>query len=240
MEWQDEAILLSLTRHGETSAVAHVVTPGQGRHAGLVRGGAGKAARGALQAGNRLMVTWRGRLPEHLGTMTWELLGAGGTAWLHDARRLAGVAAACALADCALPDRQPHPAVYAGLSALLGGLAGEEWPGLYVRWELGLLEELGFGLDLSCCAATGALEDLAFVSPKSGQAVSAAAGAPYRGRLLPLPVFLLEGGDGDPQQWLDGVKLTGYFLERHVLGPHGRKLPPARARLVDRLKLGAP
>ena len=236
MEWQDEAILLSLSRHGETSAVAQLMTAGHGRHGGLVRGGAGKVARAALQPGNRLQVTWRGRLPEQLGSVTWELLAAAGTAWLHDPRRLAAVTAACALTALALPDREPHPRVFAGMTALLAGLAEEPWPGIYVRWELYLLEDLGFGLDFTACAATGVAEGLVYVSPKSGQAVSAAGGEAYRDRLLPLPAFLIDGGPGSPQQWLDGLRLTGYFLERHVLGPHGKRLPPARARLFDRLK----
>lgn len=236
MEWRDEAILLSLTRHGESSGIAHLLTAARGRHAGLVRGGAGKSARGALQPGSRLQVTWRGRLPEHLGSVTWELLAAGGTAWLHDARRLACVAAACAVADSVLPEREPFPEAFSGLTALLAGLAGEDWPGDYVRWELNLLGELGFGLDLGSCAATGVTEDLAYVSPKSGQAVSAAAGEAWRDRLLVLPGFLLDGGRGGEKHWLDGLRLTGYFLERHVLGPHGKRLPAARKRLIDRLK----
>ena len=236
MEWTDEGIVLAVRRHGESSAVAHLLTRDHGRHAGLVRGGAGRAARGALQPGNRLSVTWRSRLAEHLGHLTWELLGSHGTAWLHDARRLAGLSAACAMAETTLPEREPHPAAYDGLAALLQALPDADWPSLYVHWELGLLAELGYGLDLSHCAATGANDHLAYVSPRSGRAVSLSAGEPYRDKLLPLPRFLLEQTDGTPDEVMQGLRLTGYFLDRHVLGPHGKKMPAARSRLVERLK----
>jgi DNA repair protein RecO (recombination protein O) len=236
MEWNDEGIVLSVRRHGETSAVADLLTREHGRHGGLVKGGAGKAARGALQPGNRLLVTWKARLEEHLGNVTWELVAAHGAAWLDDRRRLAGLAAACAMAEATLPEREPHSAAFNGLVALLGGLADEDWPCLYVHWELGLLAELGFGLDLSRCAATGANDGLAYVSPRSGRAVSLSAGEPYRGKLLPLPAFLLEGRAGTAEEVLAGLCLTGHFLERHVLGPHGKALPAARSRLVERLQ----
>ncbi|PKU25541.1 DNA repair protein RecO [Telmatospirillum siberiense] len=235
MDWTDEGILLSLRRHGETGAVATLLTRKHGRHAGLIHGGAGKAARAALQTGNRLQVTWAARLSEQLGRFSWELAGASGSVWLHDPLRLAGVSAACALSDLCLPEREPHRAVYEGLAAVIEGLAGQDWPSLYVRWELGLLAELGYSLDLTSCAASGATEDLVYVSPRSGRAVSRAAGQVYHARLLPLPGFLLDDSSGDRQAVIDGLSLTGYFLERHVLAPQGRGLPPARSRLVDRL-----
>ncbi len=212
-----------------------LLTREHGRHAGLVRGGVGKAARGSLQPGNRLLVTWKARLEDHLGNLTWELTGSSGTAWLHDPRRLAGLSAACALAEAALPERQSHAAVFEGLLAVLGALEGDDWPALYVHWELGLLAELGYGLDLSCCAATGQADDLAFVSPRSGRAVSRAAGQPYRDRLLVLPGFLL-GAEATPADVAVGLALTGHFLERHVLGPQSKGMPAARSRLVERLQ----
>ena len=200
----------------------------------MIRGGGGKAARGALQPGNRLHVAWKARLAEHLGTFTWELAESSGIAWLDDPLRLAGVVAACALAEIALPERVPQPGIFAGLIALFDHLSGEDWPSLYVHWELGVLAELGFGLDLSRCAATGQAEDLAYVSPRSGRAVSRSAGEPYRERLLVLPRFLLDRTAGSDQDVVVGLALTGHFLERHVLAPQGGTLPPARARLLDR------
>ncbi len=235
MEWTDEGILLSVRRHGETATVVSLLTHAHGRHAGLVRGGAGKALRGLLQPGNRLKAAWKARLAEHLGSFTCEPADAFGTAWLHDPLRLAGIAAACALAEATLPEREPHPTAYEGLVGLLASFEEADWPALYVRWELGLLGELGFGLDLSRCAATGTVEDLAFVSPRSGRAVSLAAGQPYREKLLVLPGFLT-GKAADPGEVVAGLALTGYFLDRHVLGPQGKRLPGARSRLVERLK----
>jgi DNA repair protein RecO (recombination protein O) len=236
MDWTDDGILLSLRRHGETAAVASVLTREHGRHAGLVHGGSGKAARAALQTGNRLSLSWKARLADHLGSFSWDLAEASGSLWLHDPLPLAGLSAACALCDMCLPERQPHRATFDGLAAVIGALGQADWPSLYVRWELGLLAELGFGLDLSACAASGATVGLAYVSPRSGRAVSEQAGAPYRDRLLVLPAFLKDGSVGDRAAVLDGLGLTGHFLDRHVLAPHGKRLPPARSRLVERLK----
>jgi DNA repair protein RecO (recombination protein O) len=236
MDWTDEGILLSLRPHGETGAVANLLTREHGRHAGLVHGGSGKAARAALQTGNRLQVTWKARLSEHLGGFSWELAGAFGSAWLHDPLRLAGLSAACALAELCLPEREPHRATFDGLAAVIRGLNDDDWPSLYVQWELGLLGELGYSLDLSCCAASGVTEELSYVSPRSGRAVSRTAGAAYHDKLLPLPGFLLDASSGDRHAVIDGLILTGHFLERHVLAPRGKRLPPARSRLVDRLK----
>lgn len=236
MEWTDDAILLSLRRHGETGAVATLFTRAHGRHAGLVRGGAGKVARAALQPGNRLQVTWKARLDDQLGTFTWELAEAFGSRWLEDRQRLAGLSAACAMAEASLAEREPHPAAFNGLVVFLAALGEEDWPSLYVHWELGLLGELGYSLDLTACAATGATDDLVYVSPRSGRAVSRTAGEPYRDRLLVLPRFLQEKAAGDRTSVLAGLALTGYFLERHALAPHGKALPPARSRLVERLK----
>ncbi|HXP98074.1 MAG TPA: DNA repair protein RecO [Telmatospirillum sp.] len=235
MDWTDEGILLSLRPYGETGAVAHLLTREHGRHAGLIRGGAGKAARAAMQTGNRLQVTWKARLSEQLGSFTWELAGAFGSVWLHDSLRLAGLSAACAMAESCLPEREPHKATFEGLAAVIQALNDEEWPSLYALWELGLLGELGYSLDLSCCAASGVTDELTYVSPRSGRAVSQAAGAPFHDKLLALPGFLLDGSVGDRRAVVDGLVLTGYFLDRHVLAPQGKALPAARSRLVDRL-----
>lgn len=236
MEWTHDGIVLSARKHGETSSIVTLLTREKGRHLGLVRGGAGKRQRGVLQPGNRVHARWRARLPEHLGTLACELESAYAAALLDDRQRLAALSAACAVTDAALPEREPHAAVFDGLLMLLRALAGEAWPFVYVKWELELLAELGFGLDLSRCAATGINDQLVYVSPKSGRAVSAAAGEPYRNALLPLPAFLRDGGlGGTPGEVVDGLRLTGYFLERHVFATVGKTMPAARRRLSERL-----
>ena len=234
MDWTDDGIVLSARRHGESAAIVSLLTREHGRHPGLVRGGMGRKMRGVLQPGNMVQAHWRGRLAEHLGSYTCELVHAYAATILDTPLQLAALSAACALAETALPEREPHTAVYDGLRVVLDALDVEWWPSIYVKWELGLLQELGFGLDLSACAATGEVDDLVFVSPKSGRAVSRHAGAPYKGVLLNLPDFLLGGGGaGDLAQVTDGLKLTGFFLERHVY--HGA-LPPARTRLLQKVQ----
>lgn len=240
MDWTDDGIILSVRKHGETSAIVSLLTREHGRHAGLVRGGAGRRARGVLQPGNAVRAQWRARLEEHLGALSCELTDAVAARVLDDPLRLAGLDAACAVADAALPEREPHSRTFQGLAVLMAALAGADpsWPSVYVKWEIGLLGALGFGLDLESCAATGRNDQLAWVSPRSGRAVSMAAGEPYRDRLLPLPGFLVaDSGVGSLVEVLDGLRLSGYFLERHVF-VHGRQVPPAaRDRLIERLRL---
>lgn len=237
MEWNDDGIVLSVRRHGETAAIVSLLTRDRGRHAGLVRGGAGRRARGMLQPGNRVAAVWRARLPEHLGTLTCELTEPVAAAFLGDRGRLAGLSAVCAILDGSLPEREPHPRVFAATAALLAAFAGTAaWPSAYVKWELGLLAEMGFGLDLGTCAATGRNDQLAYVSPRTGRAVSLAAGEPYRERLFSLPPFLLADGEaGDVRQVAAGAALTGHFLDQHVFAPRARPLPAARRRLADLL-----
>ena len=240
IEWAGEGIVLAARRHGETSAVVQVFTAEHGRHAGLVRGGAGKRGRGVLQPGNRVAARWRARLADHLGTLVCELVRADGAALLERPDCLAALASACALIERTLGERQPHPGLYDATNALIAALIeAPDWAERYVRWELGLLDELGYGLDLGACAATGATADLAFVSPRSGRAVSRAVGAAYADRLLPLPAFLVGGGGASPAELVAGLALTGAFLERHALAPHDRGLPPARLRLADRFARAA-
>lgn len=235
MEWQDQGIVLSVRKHGESSAIVNVMTGTQGRCAGLVRGGTGKRLRGILQPGNMVFASWRARLPEHLGAMTVEPVTAYAAAALSDASKLAALSSACALVETALPERQPHPAILNGLEILLKSFSDDAvWPVIYVKWEIGLLQELGFGLDLDACAATGVTEDLTHVSPKSGRAVSRAAAAPYKERLLPLPAFLLDSGA--EANIADGLTLTGYFLENHVFQHRGTEIPAARKRLAERFR----
>ncbi len=243
MDWKDEGIVLSAHKHGESSAIVTLLTREHGRHAGLVRGGAGKRARGIYQPGNHVMAQWRARLAEHLGSYQCELTGASAAHLLDDRLRLAALSAACALTEAAVPEREPHGVLFEMFAGLLAALDRDDWQFLYVRWELDLLRELGFGLDLSSCAATGRTDQLTYVSPKSGRAVSLTAGEPYRRSLLALPGFLLNGeGAKNAEQGLetagsvrDGLALTGYFLEHYVFAPNNRGLPAARQRLVERL-----
>ena len=236
MDWSDQGIVLSARPHGESGLIASLLTREHGRYAGFVPGGGSRRARPTWQPGNLLEVSWRARLSEQLGNYSAELREAYAARALDDASELAGLAAACAVVDAALPEREPHPAMFEGFVAFLGALGHAGWPAIYVRLELGLLQELGFGLDLEKCAVTGAAEDLAYVSPKTGRAVSRAAAGPYKEKLLELPAFLSTGGlpadDGELRQGLD---LTGYFLERHVFWPQNKPLPPARSRFMEAL-----
>jgi len=236
MQWNDDALLLSSRPHGESSLLVTLLTREHGRHAGLVAGGQSKRHRATWQTGTLMAVKWQARLSEHLGTISGEPRTPYAARWLDDPFRLAGVSAACAVSEACLPERVPHPAAFEALVALLDGFSQPYWPSLYAHWELGLLGELGFGLDLSVCAATGSADDLVYVSPKSGRAVSRSAGDDYRDRMLPLPSFLREGVTENRSAAAEALLLTGFFLERHVLAPLGRGLPPARSRLVDRLR----
>jgi DNA repair protein RecO (recombination protein O) len=235
MEWTDRGIVLSARKHGETSLIVQLMTENHGRHAGLVRGGTSTRARGLYQPGNVVAAHWRARLAEHLGNYGCEMLRGTAARFLHDAPRLSALAAAAAIVEAALPEREPHADIFAALLDLLECLESATWPKDYVRWELGLLAALGFGLDLAACAATGRADALAYVSPKTGRAVSAAAGEPYRGRLLELPGFLVGVGEPDAAGLRAGLLLTGHFLESCVFLPHGRHLPAARERLASRL-----
>lgn len=245
MHWQDQGIILGARRHGETAGIVSILTREHGRHHGLARGIAGKRLRGVVEPGNRVACAWSGRLADHLGIWSLELDRAHAAAVLDDPLRLAGVAAATAMVEACLPEREAHPALYEALAILLDAIAdgAASWPFVYVRFELGLLSELGFGLDLSACAVTGATQGLTHVSPRSGRAVTEEAGLPYAAKLLRLPSFLASGQGGppanDPQRDLtDGLILAAFFLEQRVFTAAGQGLPPARGRLVDRL-LGA-
>ncbi len=241
MEWRDDGIVLQARRHGESALVVSLLTADHGRHAGLVKGGAAKAGRPVYQTGNLVSCRWKARLEDHLGLFACELLDANAAALMRDAGRLAALTAACAVMDAALAERAPHPVLFDATLALLTALRVPEappWPETYVRWEMVVLADLGFGLDLGVCAATGQAEDLVWVSPKSGRAVSAEAGRPYADRLLPLPPFLRADGEDAPataEEVVQGLRLTGYFLERNVFAPRHLGLPPARGRLVQRL-----
>jgi DNA repair protein RecO (recombination protein O) len=236
MEWRDEGIVLAVRGHGETSAIVEVFTAEHGRVLGLVKGGRSRRLRPILQAGNSVEVTWRARLEEHLGMMIVEATAFRAGLIMENALRLAGLSALTSLAQV-LPEREPHRKLYEASRIVLDALDNDEvWPALYVRWETGLLDELGFGLDLSACASTGQGHDLTYVSPKSGKAVSRDAGLPYCNKLLPLPSFLLGESTVHSDDVFDGLRLTGYFLERHVMAPRQLALPPSRALLVNALQ----
>lgn len=234
IEWTDSGIVLSVRRHGEHDIIAHILTEHHGRHAGVVKGGAGRKARGIYQPGNLLHVRWRARLDEHLGTFAGEAERTYAAEAMLARETLTALTALCATAEAVLPEREPHPLAYRQACHLLETLGRPGWAAEYVLWEVHLLNELGFGLDLKTCAATGASQDLVYVSPKSGCAVSRAAGAPYRGKLLGLPAFVI-GAENDTlpaaADIAAGLDLTGYFLERHVYAPHRASLPDARQRL---------
>lgn len=232
MDWTDDGIVLGLRKHGENDTIVTLFTAEHGRHLGIVHGGNGRRVRGIYQPGNRVRARWRARLSEHLGSFTCELGKSYAGVALDDPLRLAALTSACAVANASLPERELHATAYQGFLDFLAALDGEDWPSAYVRWELRLLAELGYGLDLATCAATGRVEDLLYVSPKSGHAVSAEAGAPYENRLLPLPAFLTGEAAWDQAAIRDGLKLTGHFLARHVFAARKEGEPAARSRFL--------
>ena len=239
MEWRDEGIILSVRSHGETSAIAEIFTVEHGRSLGLVRGGRSRHMRPVLQPGNLVSMTWRARLEDHLGNFVLEPLSLRAGFIMENALRLSGLASLAALAQV-LPEREPHGKLYEASRIVLDAIDQDDlWPVLMVRWEMGLLDELGFGLDLSKCASTGATEDLCYVSPRSGKAVSRIAGFAYHERLFELPRFLRGENGMDVGDISRGLKLTGYFLERDVFGPRNLVLPQARVRMAQAMdKIG--
>ncbi|MEO1542547.1 MAG: DNA repair protein RecO [Pseudomonadota bacterium] len=237
MQWEDEGIVLSVRPHGETVAVCELFTRGHGRHLGLVHGGRSRKKRPTLQPGNHVDAVWKARLSEHLGSMSVELQRGYAATAMSDPIALNGLQSLTWLLRL-MPERDPFASLYEVTLFVLGYLDDVDvWPALMVRWELMLLNELGFGLDLTSCASTGQTEDLAYVSPKSGRAVSVHAGEPYKDRLLCLPAFLEQnGGNRGPthvDDVLAGFELTGHFLETRVLQPQDQSLPDARMRMLE-------
>ncbi|MEM6375067.1 MAG: DNA repair protein RecO [Pseudomonadota bacterium] len=238
MEWRDQGILLSARRHGEAAAIIEVFTPARGRHAGVVRGGASRKMAPLLQVGAQLDVTWKARLEDHIGTFTAEPIRSR-AASMNDRLALAGLNAVTALLLFCLPEREAHPGLYKASEQLLDLLGQREvWPLAYLQWEMRLLDELGFGLDLSTCAVQGpAANDLSFISPRTGRAVSRAGAGEWADRLLPLPPALLGDGALVDRDIIDGLAVTGHFLSNRVAPELGSKpLPEARARLMTRLE----
>jgi DNA repair protein RecO (recombination protein O) len=236
MQWSDQGIILSVRRHGEASAIAELLTENHGRALGLVRGGRSRIQRPTLQSGNQVTAVWRARIEEHLGTFTLEPIKLQAGIIMESAIRLAGVTTLAVLAQ-ALPEREPHRRMFEAARIVLDAIEdNHSWPALLVRWEMGLLDELGFGLDVSKCASTGATENLMYISPRTGRAVSKEAGEPYKDRLLLLPAFLLGKGSPTPDDIRAGFALTGYFLERHVFEARGLQMPMERQRVIDGIK----
>lgn len=235
MEWRDQGILLNVRRHGETSAIIEVFTESHGRHAGVVRGGTSRKIAPILQPGAQLDVTWRARLEEHIGSFTVEPLRSRAAAVMGSRLALAGLNAVTGLLSFCLPEREAHAALYRRTEQLMD-LLGQDavWPLAYLRWELALLDDMGFGLDLGRCAVTGARDGLVYVSPKSGRAVSREGAGEWAGRLLPLPPLMLCQGEAPDTEIMQGFETTGFFL-RHKLAHElvHKPLPEARQRFVD-------
>jgi DNA repair protein RecO (recombination protein O) len=238
MEWSDEGVILGTKPFGETGALAEIFTSQHGRAAALVHGGASKRFKPILQPGNSVSVTWKARTGEQLGFFApLELSNAHAARILHDPLALAGLASAIALTRRATAERQAYPGLHEALCVLLEGLTQTEiWPAIYARYELGLLAEIGYGLDLSACAMTGAREGLAWVSPRTGRAATFEAGAPFADKLLRLAPFLTDPDAAiEPGDIADSLALTGHFLEARLFDPQGLGMPEARQRLIHAL-----
>lgn len=235
-QWQDQGIVLSVRPHGESGAIVSLLTEGQGRHAGYVRGAMGSRMRGTLQTGNIVDVNWQARGSDDLGSFKMELSSSPVSHIMQDRLKLAALQSACALCDAALPEREGHSGLFHGLNALFEALHTEIWAQVYVMWEVAFLKELGFSLDLKSCAGGGDEKTLAYVSPKTGRAVSLKKGEPYKDKLLALPEFLRPGGEGGEDGDITaGFKLTRYFLEHWAFAHHTKGVPEARITLEERI-----
>ncbi|MHB2265766.1 DNA repair protein RecO [Aliihoeflea sp. PC F10.4] len=238
MEWRDDGIILGTRRHGETSVILEVMTPGHGRHLGLVRGGRSRRMQPVLQPGNRVELVWRARLDEHLGFFAVEPVDLKAARLMESAASVYGLQLMAAHLRL-LPERDPHLGLYETLGVVLDHLGDPVSAAeLVVRFELHILEELGFGLDLERCAATGTRDELTYVSPKSGRAVSREAGEPWRDKMLALPPFLQRGSrlSADEAAISDAFRLTGFFLTRHIYEPRGMEEPDARIGFIAALR----
>jgi len=235
MDWRGTAILLNVRRHGETSAIIEVFSEDKGRHAGVVRGGTSRKIAPILQPGAQLDVAWRARLEDHIGSFAVEPVRSRAALVMGDRLALSGLNAVTGLLSFCLPEREAHAALYRRSEQLLDLLGQNDvWPLAYLRWEVALLEDMGFGLDLKSCAVTGATEGLAYVSPKTGRAVSRAGAADWAARLLPLPDVLRGVGNAPDVEIAQALETTGYFLSTHLAPDLGtRPLPDARSRFVE-------
>lgn len=241
MEWRDTGILLATRRHGESALILDVFTPEHGRHAGVLRGGTSRRHAPHVQPGAQLDLTWRARLEDHIGSFTIEPQRSRAAQALGDRLALAGLNATVALLRFCLPEREPHAGLYRRSEALLDLLGQPDlWPLAYLRWELALLEEMGYGLDLSSCAVTGRTEGLAYVSPRSGRAVTQEGAGDWAEQLLPLPPVMLGQGAAEDADIALALDTTGYFLGQRLAPDLGdAPIPEARARLLARIKARA-
>lgn len=231
-QWQDQSIILNVRAHGESGAVVSVLTENQGRRAGYMRGASSSKNRGTLEIGNVVDANWRARTADSLGTLTLELSRSTAARFLQDPLKLAALQSACALCDQAVPEGEGGEGLFHGMLALFQIFDSDAWQAGYIMWEIALLKELGFSLDLTQCAGGGDNNTLAYVSPKTGRAVSYAAAEPYKDKMLPLPSFLKpNGGPIDDEDILTGLQLTKFFLEHWAFAHHSRGLPEARNRL---------
>ena len=237
MDWESEGYIVSVKPHGETSAIVNVFTPDKGLHAGLVRGGRSRRLRPILQAGNKVSVEWRARLSEHLGIFTLEAINTNAAFIMESRSSLAGLNSVCSLLVNTLAERETHANLYQGFEVLLKNFTDIDiWPALYIRFEIALLNALGYGLDFSTCAATGTNDNLTHVSPRSGRAVSASAAEPYLDKLMILPAFLNGGTSVEMDDLANGFRLSEYFLATRIFHAINKDIPAARSRLVEELK----
>jgi len=234
-QWRDQGFVLSVRGHGEGGAVVSLLTENHGRHAGYLHGAQSTKKRAMLEPGSRVQIDWKARVSDALGTVTLEQEAGLPHGILDDPLKLSALLSACSLCDSALPEREGNIGLYRGFETLIEMMSGEVWSAAYVYWEIALLKELGFGLDLTRCAGGGDARTLAYVSPKSGCAVSYEAGQPYKDKLLELPAFLKpNGGPLDDEEIAKGLKMTAYFLEHWAFAHHTKGVPEARMRFMER------
>ena len=240
MNWSDEGIVLSASNYGENSLIVSMITSNRGLHAGFVKGGSGKRMRGVFEPGNLIVANWQARLEEHLGMFKCELLEANAALFFNHPLKLAGLSSICAVVECSLQEREPHPKFYKRFKKFINEFDSIDWLHRYVILEVNLLSEIGFGLDLETCAVTGTTRQLVYVSPKTGRAVSKNAGEPYHDRMLVLPQFLspscLNEGAVKSRDVCEGLTLTGHFLQKHVFFQREQNEPAARTRFIERLQ----
>lgn len=234
IEWRDIGIILSVRMHGETGGIASILTAEHGRAVGYIYGVSSTKMRGVIEPGNMVSIQWQAKSHDQLGTFALELEKGYSSSVMDDPVKLTTLQSACSLADKTLAEREPHPGVFEGMKALMESFDTDIWAPTYIYWELGLLRELGFGLDLSKCVATGAVDNLIYVSPKSGCAVSESAGAIYKEKLLSLPGFLMGNGSMADEDISRGLKLTGHFLLHRVFSQANSNLPEPRLRLEEK------
>jgi DNA repair protein RecO (recombination protein O) len=235
MHWTDTAIILTTRKHGESSGIVSLISLEHGLYKGLVRGISGKKQCGIYQSGNFVEATWRGRLSEHLGSFSAELITPNAALLLSCQQRLAALNSICTLLENTLPEREQAPEIFHRLQSFISLLVTGEnnWQVYYVLLEIELLSHLGFGLDLGICAATGNTDDLAYISPKTGRAICRVAGQPYHDKLFKMPAFFAEGAAQSHEEITNGLNICAYFLEKYIFKPHNAKLPVSRLNFAE-------